>query len=312
MNSVVTALAEATTTPSSSPAASVASELGKDVETIGGIANLLNTYGAAIVILAVFIFLFLGAFAYIITSNRNFHARIIKENEEAKEFTNDLIKELVNSLKNDHPQELKSIVKETIEEEAKKEEKTHQSVVNVYVNANLAFKDASRIAMSKLKCQRVAVYLFHNGNQTPFGFPFAKVSCVHEWTMKGSHTPRGMSHVNVPLHAFMQILQGLNDDGEVAIGDVTNYSIVHNDEQIFNFLYGSQANSIFALAIRNRDNQLVAFTIAEFHDSQDFTDEDIYNRTKNALKDMNDNIYSIVVSDEFKGNYANDIKNAME
>ena len=250
-------------------------------DSISSVSELISKYGPFIVILAVFIVIFMAVIAYIIHCNQKMNNQILqsqKKNSEAnQEMMTEMIKTLIDMAKND---------KEEEKERENEEDKKHKRLVSAYIDSSLAFKDASRIAMSKIRCERIAVYLFHNGNSTPYGYSFAKMSCVHEWSMRGSDTIRGRTHANVPLYAFSTIVEALVKDGELAIGNIFEH-----------------ARSLFALAIKSKDEELVAFTVAEFKDPQDFSSTEIYNNVKDALKTMNDNIYSIVVSDEYRDNY---------
>ena len=267
-------------------------------DSISSVSELISKYGPFIVILAVFIVIFMAVIAYIIHCNQKMNNQILqsqKKNSEAnQEMMTEMIKTLIDMAKND---------KEEEKERENEEDKKHKRLVSAYIDSSLAFKDASRIAMSKIRCERIAVYLFHNGNSTPYGYSFAKMSCVHEWSMRGSDTIRGRTHANVPLYAFSTIVEALVKDGELAIGNIFEHGILSADEQIFQFVSGSTTRSLFALAIKSKDEELVAFTVAEFKDPQDFSSTEIYNNVKDALKTMNDNIYSIVVSDEYRDNY---------
>ena len=167
--------------------------------------------------------------------------------------------------------------------------------------ASMTMNDASRIVMGKIHCDRIGVYVFHNGNKTQFGFPFVRMSCVNEFTMKGmSTTIRGLSHSGLPLHAFSNIVRCLIDNGEYIIGNVYDHGLVSGDEQIINFISGSPIQSIFALAINDDRENIAAFTVAEFREAQNFSDHDFYDKVKNSLEIMNESIRSIVISKEFR------------
>lgn len=272
-------------------------------------AEIINKYGELAVILAVFLICFVGLLVIMIRNNRKFLNQLVESNNSNQSNNQELVNKIVEACIDQLDMRNRTSTKEVIEEVNKKEEDSHKSVVSVYINANLAFKDASRIAMSNIKCQRVAIYLFHNGNSTPYGYPFAKMSCVHEWTMKGTSTVRGHDQVDVPLYAFVNIVEELAENGELAIGNIYDYSVVNNDEHILQFISGSNTHSIFMLAIKNADGCLAAFTVAEFKDAQDFSTGDSYNKIKSTLKTMNENIYSIVISNEFKNSFTNSVNN---
>lgn len=269
------------------------------INQIGTVAGMIEKYGPFIVILAVFIVIFLGVLAYVIHNNQTMNKRIMESQKQAADMNQEMMKEMVKTFI-----DMAKADREEEKEKEDEEKEKHKKIVSAYIDSSLAFKDASRIAMSKIRCERIAIYLFHNGNSTPYGYSFAKMSCVHEWTMRGSDTIRGRTHVNIPLYAFSNMVEALVKDGELAVGNIYEHGIISADEQVFQFISGSTTRSLFALAIKSLDdNELVAFTVAEFKDPQDFSNEEVYNAIKDALKTMNDNIYSIVVNDEYRDNY---------
>lgn len=276
----------------------VTSAIDSSIKGVQSVAELLEKYGPFIVILAVFIVVFLGVLAYVIHNNQKMNKQIMdaqkKSAENNQQIMNDMIKSFIDMAKEQ---------KEEREREVEAEQK-HKKIVSAYIDSSLAFKDASRIAMAKIRCERVAIYLFHNGNSTPYGYSFAKMSCVHEWTMRGSDTIRGRTHVNIPLYAFSTIVEALVKDSEMAIGNIYEHGILSADEQVFQFISGSTTRALFALAIKDRDDdELVAFTVAEFTEPQDFSSKEVYSSVKDALQTMNDNIYSIVVNDEYRDSF---------
>lgn len=273
-------------------------------QEVGYFAGLIDKYGPVTIILSIFCICFIILLLVVIKNYKKLINDISNSKNRNDEFNQELVDKLIESYLKKNSITTKTEVKEAIEETSKKEEDSHKSVVSVYINAQLAFKDASRIAISRIKCQRVAIYLFHNGNHTPFGFPFAKMSCVHEWTMKGTATVRGHDHIGIPLYAFSDMVESLSDNGEYVVENIYDHSVINSDEQVFQFVSGSNTQSLFAVAIKNQDGCLAAFTVAEFKDPQDFSDENRYNEVKEALKTMNDNIYSIVINDEFNKNYS--------
>lgn len=276
------------------------SDVDKTVTQIGSVAELINKYGPFIVILSVFIVVFLLVLGYVIHANQKMNKQIMESQKNSATINQEMMKEMINSFI-----DMAKAEKDSEREKEDKEERKHKKLVSTYIDSSLAFKDASRIAMAKIKCERIAIYLFHNGNSTPYGYSFAKMSCVHEWTMRGSDTIRGKTHVNIPLYAFSTIVESLASDGEFAIGNIYEHGILSADEQVFQFISGSTTRALFALAIKSNDNELAAFTIAEFKEVQDFASEEIYNNIKDALKTMNDNIISIVINDDYRENFTN-------
>lgn len=288
--SVVTPTTTATPTP----------DLSNTVNQIGSVAALIEKYGPFIVILSVFIIVFLFILGYVIRNNQKMNKQIMDTQKQSAEANQQMMNDMLKTFMD--------IVKERDEEEDEKEAEEnnkHKKIVSAYIDSSLAFKDASRIAMSKIRCERIAIYLFHNGNSTPYGYSFAKMSCVHEWTMRGSDTIRGKTHVNIPLYAFSSIVETLVKDNEYVIGNIYEHGILSADEQVFQFISGSTTRALFALAIKSAEGELAAFTIAEFKEAQDFSSNEVYINVKNTLETMNANIYSIVVNEEYRDNFSN-------
>lgn len=264
-------------------------------------ANILNNYGPTVTILAIFILICLALFLIFAKYFRKMMDRILDGNINLN--TEDLIRQTVNNCVSEVMEMNKNTVMESIEASVKKEKESHKNIVSVYIDSEKVFKEASSAAMRELKCHRIAIYLFHNGNSTPYGYPFAKMSCVHEITDKGSYlTPRGHSHINVPLYVFSELIEDLSDDGECIVENVKELA-ANGDIQIGTFIQGDNVESIFAASIKNSDNCLVSFAIAEFQEKQDFSNEEYLNAIRSALHDMNNSIYHIVVSDEFVDNF---------
>lgn len=266
------------------------------VDQVSDATKLINQYGPTVVIIAVFLLLFIGLLFFILRSNHKMNQQMIEAQQAASKANQKMMQDMFDTFKS-------LVVNKDKDDEDDDDKPKKKKIVSAYIDSSLAFKDASRIAIGKIKCERIAIYLFHNGNHTPYGYPFAKMSCVHEWTLRGSNTVRGTTHMNIPLYAFSNIVESLVKDGEFVIGNIYDHGIISADEQVFQFISGSTIRAIFALGIKDKDGELAAFTIAEFKDAQDFSDEETYKNIKDALSTMNDSIYSIVVNDEFRNNY---------
>ena len=295
-------LSAAVTTLSSTT--STSSEVN-DITTdqVSNMAGIINQYGPTVVILAVFILIFIVLLSFIIKSNHKMNQQMLESQKTASEANQKMMQEMFDTCMSLIKQDKTDKSEDDEDGDADKKKEKKKNIVSIYIDSSLAFKDASRIAMNKIKCERIAIYLFHNGNHTPYGYPFAKMSCVHEWNIRGSNTVRGTNHVNIPLYAFSTIVESLVSDGEFVIGNIYDHGILSADEQVFQFISGSTIRALFALGIKDKNGELAAFTIAEFKDAQDFSSHEVYDNTKNALQTMNDSIYSIIVNDEFRERY---------
>lgn len=270
------------------------------VDQVGGVANILNEFGPVVTILAVFVVLFITILLVFMRNNKKLMDKVLESGSSNEETVQELIAKVIDI----YSEKNKDITKTSVEEVLNKEKASHKNIVDVYINANLAFKDASKIVMGKLKCTRVAIYLFHNGNSTPYGYPFAKMSCVHEYTNKGTcNTIRGQNHIDIPLYVFSSIIEGLSMNGEYYINDI--FRMINDDDQseLIKFIQGDSIQSIFALAIKDNDDRVAAFTIVEYDDVQQFGFNAATDEVRAALSTMNNSIHSIVISDTFKSKY---------
>lgn len=285
----------------SSTSSEVSGNMSNTMDQVSDATKLINQYGPTVVIIAVFLILFIGLLVFILRSNHRMNQQMLEAQKNASENNQKMMQDMFDTFKT---LVVNNKDKDDEDDEEDDEKPKKKKIVSAYIDSSLAFKDASRIAISKIKCERVAIYLFHNGNHTPYGYPFAKMSCVHEWTLRGSNTIRGTTHMNIPLYAFSTIVESLVKDGEFVIGNIYDHGIISADEQVFQFISGSTIRSLFALGIKDKDGDLAAFTIAEFKDAQDFSDEETYKNVKDALSMMNESIYSIIVNDEFRNTYS--------
>lgn len=288
----------------SSTSSEVSNNVSNTIDQVGNTASLINQYGPTVVILAVFLLIFISIMAFILRSNHNMNKQMLESQQSAATAQQKMMQDMFDTCMSLIKKENSKDDDEEDEEEETKPKK--KKIVSAYIDSSLAFKDASRIAIGKIKCERIAIYLFHNGNHTPYGYPFAKMSCVHEWTIRGSNTVRGTTHVNIPLYAFSTIVESLSKDGEFVVGNIYEHGLISADEQVFQFISGSTIRALFALGIKDKDGDLAAFTIAEFKDPQDFSAEETYKNVKDALTMMNESIYSIIVNDDFRNSYGED------
>lgn len=276
------------------------------VDGVVNISDAISKNGPVIVICAVFIVLFILVFLLFLKINNDMFRNMINQMNTKNQENADITQKLLNHFldnedeedENDESKEDKE--KEDPHDDSSKKKHNSKDLVGLYIDYTTAFKRESNRIIGNLRCNRVAVYVFHNGNQTLYGLPFIKMSCVYEDTMKGSMTLRGRTHVNLPLHLFNDFVQYLYRDGEFS-GNITDVEI--QDNSIREFLAYSEAKAIFMKAIKKEDGSLAGFTVCEFDKEIDFADREIYNKIKNEIKDMNTAIRYIVTDEEFSKKY---------
>lgn len=282
-------------------------DLDTTVTQVGNLAKTINDYGPLIVALAlimVLLILVMGFMLYRTNKTINDLQKAAKEDEEKKNGQIDkLLDHLLNNtnLSDDLAQKVSERVAGTVATTAKPRDEVAEhekkDIVGMYIDVNMAFKSASRVALGKLRCSRIAIYVFHNGNRSLHGLPFFKMSCVHEWTIRGSKTIRGKTHSEMPLHMYTDIVEALAADGEYVVSDVQQQAI--DTENLMDFVMSSEVKSLYMLAIRDSDDVLAGFSIAEYNKAVDFTDHELFELNHQALTDLNESIREIVLQDGF-------------
>lgn len=277
-------------------------EVDTSTTVVDGVTNLADSIsknGALIVIGAAFIVFSILILLMFIKINSDMFKNIVNQINQKNDENSEITKKLLDHFLDEEEKEKE---KEKDEEDNEEEPKKHHAkdLVGLYIDYTTAFKGESKSVINAIRCDRVAVYVFHNGNQTLYGLPFIKMSCVYEDTMKGNMTMRSKAHMNLPLHLFNDFIQALYRDGIFA-GNIDDVEI--HDGSIREFLSFSDAKSVFMRAIKKEDGSLAGFTVCEFTEPVDYTDKEKFMTINNKVKEMNDAIKYIVTDDEFSKKY---------
>lgn len=285
---------------------------------IGGVARLsglMSDYGILVVVLSVMIVIFFAFTIYMLINNSRMIKNFIQSNNTNNSTVTDMLGEFVrestsgqqnanNAGLREAIRELKDTLKpmsQAIEELKNKDSKNeeeedyHKNIVGAYIDVNMTFKDASRAALNKIGCDRVAIYTFHNGNMSIHGLPFFKMSCIHEWTKTGASTFRGKSHTDLPLHLFSDFIEDLWKNGEYMSEDVEKSQVI--DPSIKEFIAYSETKSLYIKAVKNYDDIITGFIIAEFDHVETFEhDQKRYDEVKEAMDEMSTKVLPILGS----------------
>jgi hypothetical protein len=269
--------------------ASTTTVMDSFVTCIKEISEAVTENGPLVVLFAIFIIAFLAIFIIFLKMTNSLLTSVIDEinakNTEVTKYTNAIMDKFLNSQ----------------DDKTNKEEAGHKKdIVGLYIDTSSAFKAAATAAINTLRGDRIGIYVFHNGNKTPYGLPFVKMSCVFELTVKGNATIRSKAHIDLPLHIFSPIIESLYDDNEFC-GNGDDIEIYGNS--LKEFLQYSDAKSVFIEGITKEDGTLVGFTSCEYNHPMDFTDKDTYKSNSAVLKHMNDSIKYIITNDEFAKKY---------
>lgn len=280
-------------------------------DAVVSISEAISEYGPLIVIMAVFIVVFILMAALILRNNAKMMNQIMNDKDAAETVNQQMIEKFVTAALENHGvnstndsietltllKDIKSSLDE-LDDQKKKDEKSdsqsdsddyHKDIVGAYIDVNMAFKDASRKTLSILDCQRVGIYVFHNGNNSMHGLPFFKMSCIHEWTNRGYNTLRGKSHTDMPLHLFNDFIEDLHNNGIYRSQDVSKS--IENDPSLEEFIEFSHTKALYLVAIKDADGILVGFVIAEFENVDNFEDDPA--RDKFIRENLNAMVFNV-------------------
>lgn len=286
-------------------ASGVTEDIDKTGNAVVSISEALSEYGPLIVIMAVFVVVFILMATLILRNNAKMMNQLMADKENAEEANKKMIDKFVTAAlesyenkKQSNTDMLLEDIKKSIQQtnsqnkqddQTPDEEDYHKDIVGAYIDVNMALKDASRKALLTLSCQRVGVYVFHNGNNSLHGLPFFKMSCIHEWTSRGCNTLRGKSHTDMPLHLFNDFVEDLYNYGVYKSQDVSKSSI--EDPSLQEFVEFSHAKALYLVAIKDADGILVGFVIAEFENVDDFETNEA--RDKFIRENLNTMVFNV-------------------
>lgn len=256
-------------------------------QNVEGVAKIIDEYGPYITILAVFIILFIiVVFAMVSFSNK-----LIKSSLEEK----------LNLLNNQSKQNEKLIDYITDDDKDNEDsgEKRKRDLVGTYIDINLILKDAVRTASNELGAERVAIYVFHNGNKSIHGLPFFKVSCINEWSKNGSvamktKAYRSITHHSMPLYIISEIVENIYEYGEFYESSIKSKRI--NEDYLQAYLEYSDIDSMYALVIKDSNDNIAGFVVAEFKENKNFYDELIRKPIQEVLERMSNTVKPVVLN----------------
>lgn len=271
------------------------------VDAIDKLSGTISEYGITIVTMAIFFTIFLLLVFLILRSNAKMMKHITGRQNHTEQFEEELLSKLVDSALEaklgttnmaekiaDEVKQAVAPIQQTVEcmnNAQITDDAIHKDLVGAYIDVNMAFKDASRSALSELNCSRVAIYVFHNGNKSMHGLPFFKMSCIHEWTNRGSNTLRGKSHTDLPLHVFADFIEDLWKNGVYKSENIEKSTGI--DISLNEFIAYSKTKALYLNAIRDENNVIAGFVVAEFEDEDTFeSDSQRDNEVKEILDKM--------------------------
>ena len=214
--------------------------------------DLIHTYGASTVIIAVFIIGMIAMFGYILKVNQKTNNQLIKQQ-----------------------QQLLDLLLKREEEEKKpkpKEVRKEPNIIQMFLGINDNIKDILRDIYDDIDPTRVSVYVFHNGSYSSHGLPFFKASCICEMIRKNCGVTKSLnSHVGLPLQMFDNSISYLYKYGKMSMIDINDDSIelVKESPILVGMLKKNSAQSASAVSIYDHDNNILGILLAEFAEVHD-------------------------------------------
>ena len=214
--------------------------------------QLINTYGASAVIIAVFLVVLLLVVTYLLRSNQKTNNQLIKQQQ-------DLVNMLVELAKGEKEEKTKpKIVKEP-------------NLVELFLNINGSIKDTLKDISDELNADRTSVYVFHNGVFSSHGLPFFKISCVCEIVKKNTGVVKNLNnHSGLPLQMFDNTISNIYKNGSMTIVDTDdeNDDIVINSPILCGMLKTNNIHSATGIAIYDHDNNIMGILMVEYVDTK--------------------------------------------
>ena len=214
--------------------------------------QLINTYGASAVIIAVFLVVLLLVVTYLLRSNQKTNNQLIKQQQ-------DLVNMLVELAKGEKEDKTKpKIVKEP-------------NLVELFLNINGSIKDTLKDISNELNADRTSVYVFHNGVFSSHGLPFFKISCVCEIVKKNTGVVKNLNnHSGLPLQMFDNTISNIYKNGSMTIVDTDdeNDDIVINSPILCGMLKTNNIHSATGIAIYDHDNNIMGILMVEYVDTK--------------------------------------------
>lgn len=226
--------------------------MGEDqaLNEVYDLAEAINKFGPVVVVLAVFLLIFLAVILYFLKNNNAVTTQMMTQQQ-------DLISNLIDQCKKE----------EVNAEKARYDEK---NIVEIFCKLNSYLKSECKKFLDKTECDRIGIYVFHNGTVASHGLPFFKVSCICEYIRRGSGI---CSHIadstNLPLTLFDDIVERLYTEGTVIVRNTVDSGFKSDS---FFLDKDKVSTALFSVVYDSEDNAM-AFVLGEYR--SELTDDEI-------------------------------------
>lgn len=229
--------------------------------------NLIHTYGASTVIIAVFIVVLLAMLAYILRTNQKTNNQLIKQQQK---LVDTLLTNKKDEEENNNSAQHSTIVKEP-------------DIVQVFLDINSSIKEILKDISDEINSSRIAVYVFHNGVYSSHGLPFFKTSCICEVIKKNCGVSKSINlHSGLPLQMFDNNISYIYKNGKMTIIDVDDEDneFVHDTPVLVGMFKNNNIKSATGIAVYDHDNNILGILLTEFVELQD---KEFLNNVENIL-----------------------------
>lgn len=229
--------------------------------------NLIHTYGASTVIIAVFIVVLLAMLAYILRTNQKTNNQLIKQQQKLVDM---LLTNKKDEEENNNSAQHSTIVKEP-------------DIVQVFLDINSSIKEILKDISDEINSSRIAVYVFHNGVYSSHGLPFFKTSCICEVIKKNCGVSKSINlHSGLPLQMFDNNISYIYKNGKMTIIDVDDEDneFVHDAPVLVGMFKNNNIKSATGIAVYDHDNNILGILLTEFVELQD---KEFLNNVENIL-----------------------------
>lgn len=205
------------------------------VDNVVQLAETMDKVGMVAVVISAFLILFMGMILFILRAMSTSNQHMMRQQQQ-----------LLNNLIDKKDKEI---------EEKEAENRAHyneKEIVAIFCNLNKGLKSECRKFLESTNCDRIGIYVFHNGTTSSHGLPFFKVSCVCEYIRRGSGISNHINDsTNIPLTVFDDIIQSLYTNGVVLVQNNVENAIHSSsfylekdkvDTAIFTAIYDSMDN----------------------------------------------------------------------
>ncbi len=232
------------------------------VKEVYDLAKTIDQFGPVVVILSFFILLFLGVMLFFLKNYTKTSEQLAKQQQFMFEYM----------MKKDN--------------EEKKHQEEEKNIVEVFCKLNTYIKTECEKFQEKTDCDRIGVYVFHNGTCASHGMPFFKISCICEYIKRGCGI---QSHIkdstNIPITVYEDIVERLYFQGGVVVVRNSVEGKFHSDSF---FLEKDKAATAIFTVVFDSTNNMMGFILGEYHATLDKckinADADVYKELCARLK----------------------------